>query len=129
MPASATIAWFPGCRLRGGALASGLMHALFVSYRLESVSPAQHADLCSQLGPAFAAVPGLVSATWLQNTATMSGFGAFYVFESRPAFEGFVASELYAATHEHVDIRDLIASEFAVEASAVGNAQSLQEVQ
>lgn len=104
------------------------MHALFVSYRLGSVSPAEHAELRAQLRPAFAAVPGLVSATWLQDPAT-SRFGAFYVFESRPAFDCFVASELYAATHEHVDIDDLIASEFAVEASAVGHSQSLQEVQ
>lgn len=38
--------------------------------RVAQVTPAEHAEFCAQLAPAFAAVPGLVSLTWLTNDTT-----------------------------------------------------------
>jgi hypothetical protein len=58
------------------------MHALFVTYTLRDADPAQHAELCEQLAPAVAAVPGLLAKTWLTNCET-GRFGGFYVFATR----------------------------------------------
>jgi len=62
------------------------MHALFVTYSLCDTDPVQHAELCEQLAPAVAAIPGLLAKTWLTNCET-GRFGGFYVFDSRAAFE------------------------------------------
>lgn len=89
------------------------MHALFVSYALRDSDPAQHAELCEQLAPAVAAVPGLLAKTWLTNRET-GGFGGFYVFASRPDFERYVASELFDTLLSPGSVRDVSASEFWV---------------
>ena len=89
------------------------MHALFISYALRDSNPVQHAELCEQLAPAVAAVPGLVSKTWLENTET-GRFGGFYVFESRSAFERYVASELFDTLASLGSVCDVATSEFSV---------------
>jgi hypothetical protein len=100
----------PECRARSVAP----MHALFISYSLRDANPAQHAELCEQLAPAVAAVPGLVSKTWLVNAET-GRFGGFYVFESRAAFERYVASELFATLMSLGSVVDeVVTSEFSV---------------
>jgi hypothetical protein len=52
-------------------------------------------ELCEQLAPAVASVGGLASATWLTNPVT-GRYGAVFVFETKPDFDRFVASELFA---------------------------------
>lgn len=90
------------------------MHALFISYDLHGVTAAEHAELSAQLAPALAAVPGLVSLTWLSNEAT-GRYGGFFVFEHKPAFDVFIASELYEALRGRAAVRDLTAAEFSIE--------------
>lgn len=106
------------------------MHALFVSYRLRGATAAEHAELCAQLAPAFAAVVGLVSLTWLANQAT-ARYGGFYVFRDKPAFDAFVASELFEALRSHRAVDELTASEFEIDqrptALTRGPAQALTE--
>lgn len=94
------------------------MHALFVSHGLRDATPVERAELCSQLAPAIAAVPGLVSLTWLANEAT-GRFGSFTVFQDKHAFDAFVASELFEALRSHRAIDNLTASEFAVDPDPV----------
>jgi Putative mono-oxygenase ydhR len=88
------------------------MHALVVTHGL-GVTQAEHAELRSELAPALVAVPGLVSRTPLENRDT-GVFGAFYVFESRAAFDRFVASELYGAAHGAPRATGLTASDFSI---------------
>jgi hypothetical protein len=106
------------------------MHALFVSYRLRGATAAEHAELCAQLAPAFAAVAGLVSLTWLANQAT-ARYGGFYVFRDKPAFDAFVASELFEALRSHRAVDELTGSEFEIDqrptALTRGPARSLTE--
>ena len=89
------------------------MHALVVSYALRDATPDEHAELCEQLAPAVAAVRGLASTTWLTNRAT-GRYGAFFVFETKPDFDRFVASELFGTISSHSSIRDLTASDYSI---------------
>jgi hypothetical protein len=89
------------------------MHALFVTYALRDADPAQHAELCEQLAPAVAAVPGLLAKTWLTNRET-GRFGGFYVFASRPAFERYAASELLDTLLSPGSVCDVSATDFWV---------------
>lgn len=86
---------------------------LLVTYSLEQSTATEHAELGDELAPAIEAVPGLVDHRRLANEAT-GRYGAFYVFDTRPAFDRFVASELFAALCGHRDVRDCVASDFAV---------------
>jgi hypothetical protein len=90
------------------------MHAFFIRYALRGVTPAEHGELSTQLAPALAAVSGLRSLTWLSNETT-GHYGGFYVFEHKPAFDAFVASELYEALRSQRAIRGLTASDFSIE--------------
>jgi Putative mono-oxygenase ydhR len=90
------------------------MHALVVTHRLRESSSVQHAELCRQLAPAFAAVPGLVAMTWLANCET-GRYGGFVVLESRAAFDRFVAGELYGTFASLESICDLAASDFSID--------------
>jgi hypothetical protein len=89
------------------------VHALVVSYSLRDATPGEHAELCEQLAPAVAAVGGLASATWLTNPAT-GRYGAFFVFETRPDFDRFVASELFATISSHSSIHALMATDYSI---------------
>jgi putative monooxygenase ydhR len=89
------------------------MHALVVTYALNGTTPCEHAELREALAPAFAAVPGLVSRTPLENQ-TAGRYGAFYVFETKGAFDRFVAGELYAATYGGPGATAVTASDFSI---------------
>jgi hypothetical protein len=90
------------------------MHALVATYCLaDGTSEAEHAELCEQLAPAFAAFPGLASLTWLANGDT-GCYGGFYVFETRAAFDRFVASELFETLRSHGSLRELRSSDYAI---------------
>jgi hypothetical protein len=88
------------------------MHALVVTHGL-GVTQAEHAELRSELAPAIDAAPGLVSRTPLENRDT-GRFGAFYVFDTKAAFDRFVSSELFAATYGPPRVIGLTASDFSV---------------
>jgi Putative mono-oxygenase ydhR len=89
------------------------MHALIVTYALRGGDTTQHAELCEQLAPAVAAVPGLLAKTWLTNCET-GRLGGFYVFASRAAFERYVASELFDTLLAPGSVRDVSATDFSV---------------
>ena len=88
------------------------MHALVVTYGL-GVTPAEHVELSSELAPAIDAVLGLLSHTRLENRDS-GRYGVFYVFESKAAFDRFVASELYGATYDSRRTTDVTASDFTI---------------
>jgi Putative mono-oxygenase ydhR len=113
MATGTSIAWFPRWQPVAALVAWPAMHALLVTYTLRDADPAQHAELCEQLAPAVAAVPGLLAKIWLTNCDT-GRFGGFYVFASRAAFERYVASELFDALLSPRSVRDVAASEFSV---------------
>jgi hypothetical protein len=89
------------------------MHALMLTYDVPRGRRVAHDELCDELAPAFASVPGLVSKTWLVNRAS-GRYGAFYLFESKTAFDGFVASELFGAVWSWLGLENALAHEFEV---------------
>jgi heme-degrading monooxygenase HmoA len=92
-----------------------VVHALFLTYSLERSTAAEHAEFAEELTPAIEAVPGLVDHRRLANDAA-GRYGAFYVFDTRLAFDRFVSSELFAALCCHRAVSDCVTSDFAVDA-------------
>jgi hypothetical protein len=89
------------------------MYLTVFTYRITGTDAASWSRACDDLAPMFAAVPGLVSKTWLD--APDGSFGGVYLWRDRQAFQDFVASDLGAALRSHPNIDDLRIAEYDVD--------------
>jgi hypothetical protein len=89
------------------------MHVLVVNFNLNGVSEQQYSQLCDDIAPSFAAVPGLVSKMWLADSATGT-YGGVYVWEDRAALERFKASDLFKGVVSHPNLANISAKDFSV---------------
>ncbi len=80
------------------------MEIVIVNFSLGGLSEPDYEQLCDEVAPAFAAAPGLVSKVWLADRAD-GVFGGVYTFESAPAVDAFLGSELFAAVARRLDWR------------------------
>ena len=71
------------------------MEIVIVNFSLEGMSESEYEQLCAEVAPAFADVPGLASKVWLADRAE-GIFGGVYTFVSGEAVGAFLASELFA---------------------------------
>ena len=76
-------------------LTGGIVEIVIVNFSLDGMSEAEYEQLCAEVAPAFADVPGLASKVWLADRAE-GIFGGVYTFVSREAVDAFLASELFA---------------------------------
>ena len=96
------------------------MHVLVVNFGLDGMTEEQYRGACDELAPAFAAVPGLVSKTWLANAETGT-YGGVYMFIDREACQAFMASDLAVGVLNHPNVSNMTVRDFGVleEPSAV----------
>ena len=52
-----------------------------INYSIKGVTESEYENMCNQVAPAFAVLPGLVSKVWLADK-TNGVFGGIYTFES-----------------------------------------------
>jgi heme-degrading monooxygenase HmoA len=80
------------------------MYIQIVNFHLKERSETAYAELCDQVAPAFADLPGLISKVWLADAETNT-FGGVYTWESREAMDAFTQSDLFrtVATHPNLD--------------------------
>jgi len=89
------------------------MHIMIVNFSLKGVTEAEYFGLCNELAPAFAALPGLVSKSWLADAQTNT-YGGVYVWERLQAMEDFKATELFNSVATHPNLENISAREFSV---------------
>jgi len=89
------------------------VHILIVNFQLKGISEQQYESLCQEIAPAFAAVPGLASKTWLADSASGT-YGGVYVWNDRAAFERFRGSDLFKTVATHPNLTNISARDFAV---------------
>src|SRR5262249_21494324 len=68
------------------------MYVLIVNFNLKDIEEADYFDMCDQVAPAFAGVPGLTSKMWIRNSDTGT-YGGVYLFENRDALNRFQESD------------------------------------
>ncbi len=73
------------------------MHVSIVGFRLQNMDDAEYSQICDELAPAFAAVPGLLSKVWLHGEGDARG--GVYLWEDKAAFEAFLASAWAEQSH------------------------------
>ncbi|HXI28061.1 MAG TPA: YdhR family protein [Vicinamibacterales bacterium] len=89
------------------------MHVLIINFNLKGIDEAQYAKQCNEVAPAFAAVPGLISKVWLENSDTGT-YGGVYLFEDRNALNRFQESDLFRSLAVNKSLTNVTANDFAV---------------
>ena len=102
------------------------MHVQIINYQLQGLSEAEHANICKELAPQFAAIPGLTSKIWLANRET-GVFGGVYLWQDRKAMEEFAKSELCNAVLTHPNLTGLTSTDFAVQEAPTAVTRGLLE--
>jgi heme-degrading monooxygenase HmoA len=89
------------------------MHIQIINFHLKELSEADYREVCDELAPAFADVPGLVSKVWLANRAANT-YGGVYTWASREAMEEFSKSELFTAVATNPNLANISSADFDV---------------
>jgi hypothetical protein len=77
-----------------------VMEILVVNFSLEGITESEYRNMCDDVAPAYAAVPGLVSKIWLADR-TNGVYGGVYTFEDGTALDTFLASDLMSQVAAH----------------------------
>ncbi len=89
------------------------MQLLIVTFNLNDLSDADYRQACVDEAPAFAALPGLVSKTWLADEATNT-YGGVYAFEDRGALDAYLGSDLFKGFAADPTLPNLITAAFEI---------------
>jgi quinol monooxygenase YgiN len=89
------------------------VHVQIVSFHLEAMTDREYREVCDSLAPAFAALPGLVSKTWLADEASNT-YGGVYTWRDHQAMEAFAHTDLFKGFVADPHFIDIAARDFAV---------------
>jgi len=89
------------------------MHIQVVTFQLEGLSGEEYLAACSQLAPAIAQVPGLISKTFIANPETNS-YGGVHVWRDRESMEAYRTSDLWRTIEGQPAFAGLVSQEFEV---------------
>ena len=89
------------------------MHIQIINFNLDGIGRSEYDQVCDDLAQTFADVPGLISKHWLANDGTNT-YGGVYVWESKDAYEAFIASELFAAVGGNPALANVSSLDFDV---------------
>jgi quinol monooxygenase YgiN len=89
------------------------MHIQIITFQLKDLSEDDYINLCEQIAPTFAAVPGLISKVFLADRQSGT-YGGVYTWRDRAAMESFAGSDLFAAVASNPNLSELTSKDFAV---------------
>ena len=69
------------------------MHILIINFELNGIDRTQYEGACAEIAEHFAAIPGLITKSWLANEETNT-YGGVYLFEDKQAMLDYQQSEL-----------------------------------
>lgn len=89
------------------------MHIQIVTFQLKDLSEEDYFNVCNQLAPSFADIPGLISKVWLadRNSGT---YGGVYSWRDHAAMEAFAATDLFASVANNPNLSGLTSRDFGV---------------
>ncbi len=89
------------------------MHIQIINFQLKDLSEDDYINVCEQVAPSFAAVPGLISKVFLADRQSGT-YGGVYTWRDRAAMESFAGSDLFAAVASNPNLSGLSSRDFAV---------------
>jgi len=70
------------------------MHTIIVTFTLTDMSDDRYREVCAELAPAFAELPGLLTKVWLADPPARA-YGGVYLFAERECADAFLGSALF----------------------------------
>ena len=98
------------------------MHTLVITFDLVDMTPARYTEVCAELAPAFAAVPGLLAKIWLTDPRD-ARYGGIYLFADAASSEGFLGSALARSVATNPHFAELKVRSFAVDEATTARTQ------
>jgi len=108
------------------------MHVQIVNFNLKDMTDAQFRSMASEVAPAFASVPGLISKLWLAD-AGKNTYGGVYIWQDAAAMRAYLASDLGKGVTGNPNFANLSSRDFEMldgpsQASGGRVAESLQVI-
>jgi quinol monooxygenase YgiN len=89
------------------------MHIQVVNFNLKDMSEKEFRQMCDELAPTFAKLPGLISKVWLADPAINSN-GGVYTWRDRSAWENYTKSELFQAVATNPHLANISSRDYTV---------------
>ena len=89
------------------------MYIQVVNFQLNGLSEEEYTDLCTQLAPAIAALPGLISKVFLADRENNT-YGGVYTWRDRQAMEDFTRTDIFNAVVTHPNLANITSKDFGV---------------
>ena len=91
------------------------MHTLVITFDLVDMTHERYTEVCAELAPAFAAVPGLLAKIWLTDPDG-ARYGGVYLFADAAAGDAFLGSSLARIVASNPHFGGLTVQRFGVTA-------------
>lgn len=103
------------------------MHMLIITFQLDGMTVQEFHELCDQIAPTWADIPGLVSKVWLENPE-INTYGGIYTWQSRQAMEQFLNSDLFDAVATNPNFTNASVQDYGVIAAPTQVTRGMQTV-
>ena len=98
------------------------MHTLVITFDLVDMTHERYTEVCAELAPAFAAVPGLLAKIWLTDQDE-GRYGGVYLFTDAAAGDGFLGSALARSVATNPHFAGLTVQRFGVDEATTARTQ------
>jgi len=89
------------------------MKLLIINFNLENLSREDFEKVCEEVAPAFEAIPGLISKTWLADSDSNT-YGGIYAFENKEALDGYLDSEIFKGLGDNPHFANVSVKKFSI---------------
>jgi len=89
------------------------MHIQVVTFNLQGMNGAEYRNLCDELAPVFAEMPGLISKVWLADEAA-NAYGGVYTWVDRAAMEAYLRGDVFSAVAANPGFASITSRDFGV---------------
>lgn len=98
------------------------MHTVIINFSLVDMTDERYREVCAELAPAFAELPGLLAKVWLADVDTAT-YGGVYLFADAGAADAYLASALYRTVRSYPHFTDVTTRRFAVDETTTRRTQ------
>ena len=98
------------------------MHTLVITFDLVDMTHERYTEVCAELAPAFAAVPGLLAKIWLTDPDG-ARYGGVYLFADAAAGDAFLCSSLARIVASNPHFGGLTVQRFGVDEATTARTQ------
>lgn len=89
------------------------MYIQVVTFQLKDLPEDAYRQVCEQIAPAIAQVPGLISKVFLANPTTNT-YGGVYTWQDRAAMEAFQGSDIFKGLATNPNLVGVRSQDFGV---------------